>query len=202
MKITNHEKKDIILLTQEEKESYENQQICYICEEEFCTNKNKKELKRKHKVIDHDHYTGKYRGAAHSICNLRYKVPMEISVVFHNRSAYDYHFIIKQLAKEFKSNFNCIGENTEKYVTFSVPIKKELKNGKVIIYTLKFIDSFRFMSTSLSSLIDNLAEIRKTKEPEDDFINNMRSMVDSLSTHINILSEINKKEPNNNLLIT
>ena len=58
------------------------------------------------------------------------------------------------------------------------------------------------MSTSLSSLIDNLAEIRKTKEPEDDFINNMRSMVDSLSTHINILSEINKKEPNNNLLIT
>ena len=58
---------------------------------------------------------------------------MEISVVFRNRSAYDYHFIIKQLAKEFKSNFNCIGENTEKYVTFSVPIKKELKNGKVII---------------------------------------------------------------------
>ena len=58
------------------------------------------------------------------------------------------------------------------------------------------------MSTSLSSLIDNLAEIRKTKEPEDDFINHKRSMVDSLSTHINILSEINKKEPNNNLLIT
>ena len=41
MKITNHEKKDIILLTQEEKESCENQQICYVCEEGFCTNKNK-----------------------------------------------------------------------------------------------------------------------------------------------------------------
>ena len=80
-----------------------------------------------------DHYTGKYRGAAHSICNLRYKVPKEIPVVFHNGSKYDYHFIIKQLAKEFKGNFDCLGENTEKYITFSVPIKKELKNGKVII---------------------------------------------------------------------
>ena len=70
MNIINHEKKDIIPLTNEEKESYENQQICYICEEEFCTNKNKKEFKKKQKVGDHDHYTGKYRGAAHSICNL------------------------------------------------------------------------------------------------------------------------------------
>ena len=183
MKIINYEKKEMIPLTDKEKESYENQKICHICEKEFCIDEdNKKEFKLKQKVRDHCHYTGKYRGAAHSICNLRYKVPKEISVVFHNRSAYAYHFIIKQLAKEFKGNFNCIGENTEKYVTFSVPIKKELKNGKVIIYKLKFIDSFRFMSTSLSSLIDNLAEIGKTKQPEDDFINNIRSMLDSLST--------------------
>ena len=200
MNIINHEKKDIIPLSNEEKESYENQQICHICEEEFCINKNKKEFKKKQKVRDHDHCTGKYRGAAHSICNLRYKVPKEIPVVFHNGSTYDYHFIIKQLAKEFKGNFDCLGENTEKYITFSVPTKKELKNGKVIIYKLKFIDSYRFMSTSLSSLIDNLTEINKTKEPEDEFIKNMRSMVDSLSTHINPLSEINKKEPKNKFI--
>ena len=131
---------------------------------------------------------------------MRYKVQKEIPVVFHNGSTYDYHFIIKQLAKEFKGNFDCLGENTEKYITFSVPIKKELKNGKVIIYKLKFIDSYRFMSTSLSSLIDNLTEINKTKEPEDEFIKNMRSMVDSLSTHINPLSEINKKEPKNKFI--
>ena len=119
MKIINNEKKDIIPLTKEEKESYEKQQICYICEEEFC-NCNK----QKQKVRDHDHYAGKYRGVAHSICNLRYKVPKEISVVFHNGSTYDYHFIIRQLAKEFKGNFDCLGGNTEKYITFSVPIKK------------------------------------------------------------------------------
>ena len=113
------------------------------------------------KVRDHCHYTGKYRGAAHSICNLRYKIPKEIPVVFHNGSTYDYHFIIKQLVKEFKGNFDCLGENTEKYITFSVPIKKELNNDKTIIYKLKFIDSFRFMSASLSGLVDNLSEINK-----------------------------------------
>ena len=66
------------------------------------------------KVRDHCHYTGKYRGAAHNNCNLRYKIPKEIPVVFHNGSTYDYHFIIKQLAKKFKGNFDCLGENTEK----------------------------------------------------------------------------------------
>ena len=78
--------------------------------------------------------------------------------MFHNGFTYDYHSIIKQLAKEFDGQFECLGENTEKYITFSVPIKKELDNSKTITYKLKFIDSFRFMSTSLSSLIDNLCE--------------------------------------------
>ena len=64
----------MIPLTNEEKISHENQQICHICVKEFCTNKdNKKEFKKIQKVRDHCHYTGKYRGAAHSICNLRYK---------------------------------------------------------------------------------------------------------------------------------
>ena len=84
----------------------------------------KKELKKPHKVRDHCHYTGKFRGAAHSIWNLRYKVPKEISVIIHSGSKYDYHFIIKDLAEEFKGKFECLGENTEKYITFSVPIKK------------------------------------------------------------------------------
>ena len=68
----------------------------------------------------------------------------KIPVVFHNGSTYNYHFIIKQLAKTFKGQFECLGENSEKYITFSVPIKKELDNGKTITYKLKFIDSFRF----------------------------------------------------------
>ena len=70
-------------------------------------------IKKHHKVKDHYHYTGKYRGAAHNICNLRYKIPKEIPIVFHNGSTYDYHFIIKELVKEFDGNFECLGENRE-----------------------------------------------------------------------------------------
>ena len=66
----------------------------------------------------------------------------------HNAS-YDHHFIIKQLAKIFKGQFECLGENTEKYITFSVQIKKENDNGEIITYKLKFIDSYRFMQSSL-----------------------------------------------------
>ena len=65
----------------------------------------KKYLKDKkyRKVRDHCHYTGQYRGAAHNKCNLKYSVPKEISIVFHNGSNYDYRFIIKELAEEFEN---------------------------------------------------------------------------------------------------
>ena len=116
-------------------------------------------IKKQQKVRDHCHYAGKYRGAAHNICNLRYKVPKEIPVVFHNGSTYDYHFIIKELVKEFEGNFECLGENTEKYITFSVPLKKKIENKNIeITYKIKFIDSYRFMSSSLSKLVDNLSD--------------------------------------------
>ena len=129
MKIINYEKKEMIPLTDTEQETHENQKICYICEQEFCTDEdNKKEFKLKRKVRDNCHYTGKYRGAAHSICNLLYKILKMIPVAFHNGSTYDYDFIIKQLPKKFKGYFQCLGENTEKYITFSVPIKKALDN--------------------------------------------------------------------------
>ena len=128
----------------------------------FSTDENdKNEFKLYRKVRGHCHYTGKFRGAAHSICNLRYKTPKEIPIVFHNGSTYDYHFIINKLAKEFDGQLECLGENTEKYITFSVPISKELDNGKTITYKLTFIDSFRLMSISLSSFVDSLSEIYK-----------------------------------------
>ena len=89
----------------------------------------------------------------------------EILVVVHN-AGYDTHFITKQLAEEFGGQFECIGENTEKYITFSVPIKKEHDNGKTSTYKLKFIDSYRFMQSKLSDLVDNLSEINKKKCPK------------------------------------
>ena len=77
-KIINYEKKKMISLTTEEKVHYNKQKVCYICKKEFDNNDNDK----KQTVRDDCHYTGKYRGAAHNICNLRYKIPKEIPVVF------------------------------------------------------------------------------------------------------------------------
>ena len=107
---------------------------------------------------------------------MNYNTPREIPVIFHNGSNYDYHFIIKGLAKEFEGDCECLGENKEKYIKFSVPIKKEYvkdsdqDNNKkeVIIYRIKFIDSFRFMSTSLSNLVDNLSDGIHNKEKSKD----------------------------------
>ena len=155
-KLISYEKKDIIPLTKKEEENHNKQEVCYICKKEFNTSDSDK---KHHKVKDQCHYTGKYRGAAHNICNLRYKIPKEIPIVFHNGFTYDYHFIIKELVKEFDENFECLGENTEKYITFSVPLKKKIENKNIeITYKIKLVDSFRFMSSSLSKLVDNLSE--------------------------------------------
>ena len=108
------EEKPMLPLTDNEKVLYANEKQCYICEKEFCTDKKSKDYKNKCKVRDHCHFTGNYRGAAHSICNLKYKVPKDIPVVFHNGSIYDNHLIIKQISKDFNGYFTCIGENTEK----------------------------------------------------------------------------------------
>ena len=146
-RITNYEMKPMDPLTEEEEESYENQQLCHICEKEFCTDNNKE----RRKVRDHCHYTGKYRGAAHSKCNLSYKIVKEIPVLFHNGSAYDYNFIIKYLARELKGNSECLGENTEKYISFTIPFKKVI-NDKEIKCKIRISDSCRFMQDSLSNL--------------------------------------------------
>ena len=66
------------------------------------------------KVGDHCHYKGKYRGAAQKICNLKFHVPNEIPLVFHNGSSYKYHFIRKELANKLEEKFVCLRENTEK----------------------------------------------------------------------------------------
>ena len=102
----------------------------------------------------------------HNIHNLKYSAPKKISIVFHNRCKYDYHFIIKELPEEFKTQVTCLEESSKKYITFTVPIEKEVKrinkNGKEttkdISYILQFFDSARFMPSSLSNLVNNSTE--------------------------------------------
>ena len=102
----------------------------------------------------------------HSIYNLKYRVPKKIPIAFHNGFNYDYHFIIKEFAEEFEKKITCLGESIENYITFTVPIEKEVtridKNGekirKIMSDRLQFIDSARFMASSLSILVNNLSE--------------------------------------------
>ena len=96
--IIDFEKKKMLPLTKEELKSHQDAKACYIWGKTIL-----KKLSRTTNywnVRDHCHCTGKYRGAAHSICNLKFNVPNEIPVVFHNRSNFDYHFIIKILANK------------------------------------------------------------------------------------------------------
>ena len=88
-----YEEKDIISLNDEENYRYNEQEICCICEEEFCEDKDDENCKNRKKVKDHCRYTGDFGRAAHSKCNLIYKVQKEIPVIIHN-AGYDTHFII------------------------------------------------------------------------------------------------------------
>ena len=162
-KVVNYEQKEMTPLTSDDVALYQSQKQCCICGKAFCYDKKQeKRFKLYKKVRDHCYFTGKFRGAAHCICNLRYKVPQEIPIKIHNGSKYDYHLIIKELAEEFRGeDFECLGENMETYISFSVPIKKEHNNdsGETITYKIKFIDGCRFMPCKLSNLVDNLSEI-------------------------------------------
>ena len=100
VKIINFKQKIMKLLTKQQQESYENAKICYICKENF-ENKYLKD-NRYRKVRDHCQYTRDYRGAAHSVCNIKFSVPKKIPIVFLNASDQDYHFIIKEFAEEFQ----------------------------------------------------------------------------------------------------
>ena len=91
-------KKIIEVITKEQQELQENAKI-YISREMF--DYKYAWDKKYYKVRDHRHYTGEYRVATHSTCNITYSVPEGIAIIFHNGWNYDYHFTIKELAEEF-----------------------------------------------------------------------------------------------------
>ena len=133
-----------------EREEFDEATECWICHGELGLDR----------IRDHCHLTGKYRGAAHNKCNLQYRRPKFIPVVFHNLSGYDSHLFIKNLGVT-EGNINCIPNNEEKYISFSKDIvvgEYTSKNGKIvdIKQQLRFIDSFKFVASSLDKLVENL----------------------------------------------
>ena len=139
-----------LILTRTEQKSFDAAQICHICNHEL----------KEDKVRDHCHFTGQYRGAAHNKCNLMCKQPRILPVIFHNLQGYVAHLFIKQLAR-LEGNLNCIPSTEEKYISFP----KSIKVGEYEDYTgltlpinfeIRFLDSFKFLQTSLANLVSNL----------------------------------------------
>ena len=142
-------------LTKAQWKDYKHMSSCHICFKPL------REGNRK--VRDHCHYSGIYRGAAHSLCNLQYKIPSYIPVVFHTLAGYDTHMFIRELASSSpdRARMGVIAKNKEDYITFLISVevdkyvdKNEEEKSKEI--DLRFIDSFKFMSSSLDSLVNNL----------------------------------------------
>ena len=153
-----------MIFTFKDKDDFEKAKICWICQKEFG--------EREKKVRDHCHYTGKYRGAAHNKCNLQFKKPKFTPVIFHNLSGYDAHLFVKNLGKS-EGNIKCIPNNEEKYISFSKEIvvgEYENKKGEKVEvkHEIRFLDSFKFMASSLKSLVGNLG-LEKLKETRKEF---------------------------------
>lgn len=138
----------LIPLTNSQHRDYVIADRCHICNGTF----NEKE-KNYRKVIDHCHLSGKYRGPAHSVCNLNYKLENIVPIVCHNLSNYDLHLIVKELGSS-SGDINVIPKTKEKYISLTKNIFVAPKK----IIQLRFIDSFRFMSRSLDVLVSNLTQ--------------------------------------------
>ena len=158
-------------LTHAEQISFDKAKTCHICKKELLTDNGV------NKVRDHCHFTGQYRGAAHNSCNLQCRKPMILPVIFHNLQGYDAHLFIKQLAC-LPGGLNCIPSTEEKYISFSKKIKvdeyKSRRTGETVslYFEIRFIDSFKFLQTSLANLVSNL-------QP-DDFHNTKTIFKDSV----------------------
>ncbi|XP_075163030.1 uncharacterized protein LOC142235654 [Haematobia irritans] len=120
--------------------------VCHICDKQISGQNN-------HKVRDHCHLTGKYRGPVHNDCNLQCQIAKFIPVFFHNFSMYDSHLFIKNLA-DYEGTTSVIAQNKETYISMS----HTLPMGEKWLLELRFLDSFRFMAASLDTLARNLED--------------------------------------------
>ena len=175
-------KKDIIM-KQEDEEDYKNNNICRFCEKiiEF------------DKVKDHCHLTGNYRGPAHSKCNINVtqKQSNFIPFIFHNFSNYDCHMFFKKLVnkKKDKVDFEIIPKTNEEYIS-------------VTYGCIRFIDSYRFLSSGLDSLVKTLVDnsnktLKNLKEEivdNDEILNIVNEIIENDKTIKDLKEEIKKLE--------
>ena len=138
-----------IIMTEEDQKDFDEAKVCHICKQEFScsdgdlTYPSQKDTPALQKVRDHDHFDGKFRGAAHHRCNLQYSLKgLHIPVIFHNFKGYDCHLLLRD-AGEVGKKLKVIAKNKEQFMCLTLD-------------RLRFIDSCQFLSYSLSELAKNI----------------------------------------------
>lgn len=191
-----------------EKTEFQRATICHICNEKFAKikadnvdeslsdesdynsennhdgGKKNTSFRQMRKVRDHCHLTGRFRGAAHSKCNIKFQVSKSVPIVFHNLD-YDSHFLIEKLANAFEGKMTIIPKTSENYISFSKEVPKEnftekescdsdvgvdivkdhrkkysQKRNHRETLRLRFIDSCKFLQCSLAKLAEGLPSNR------------------------------------------
>ena len=172
--------KDIIM-TQEDEEDYKNHNICGFCEKEILSDK----------VRDHCHLTGQYRGSAHSKCNINVtqKQSNFILFIFHNFSNYDCHMFFKKLVdkKKDKVDFDIIPKTNEEYIS-------------VTYGCIRFIDSYRFLSSGWDSLVKTFVDnSNKTlKDLKEEIVDNeeVLNIINNITEEYRTIKDLKKDYPN------
>ena len=136
-------KEERMIFNAADRRKFDSTTACYLCTKPFGDAPMLK------KVRDHDHLTGKFRGAAHSHCNIRMRKTYQVPVFFHNFRGYDSHLVVQSLSKFPLRKISVIGQAMEKYLSLSW--------GEYLV----FKDSFQFLSCSLEQLVANLLKSGK-----------------------------------------
>ncbi|XP_050420213.1 uncharacterized protein LOC126833111 [Adelges cooleyi] len=152
---------DMTPLTPAQQAVHDAATVCYVCREP---------LTPVDKVRDHCHLSGRYRGPAHSACNLKLRVPNYVPIVLHNFSGYDSHFLTTALADD-TNQIQVIAKTKEKYISLSKFLRLDDETGGSHTIVMRFIDSYRFLPSSLDEAARSLTDVQlvntKTRFPDD-----------------------------------
>ena len=156
-----------MVLSEADLQRFNTAEVCSKCHKKFDNDKIKK-------VRDHDHITGEFRDALCRKCNFSLRVRRRVlPVILHNFKGYDCHMIISGGLGQMKnSKLDVIAQTREKFMamTMKVPVDKT-KEDKTVYFDIKFLDSYQFMASSLSSLAQNLETFTLTENLKKDYPN-------------------------------